>query len=193
MEKIILLIDGGYLRQIAKRKGKVYNPDYIERCAKQIIGEDERSLLRVLYYDCSPFEGRTKLPISGGIKNFPANNWLEELGQKDLFAIRKGKLKFRGYTLKKESEGMTSLTDVDFEPNFEQKGVDMRIGLDIASYSRDGLVSKIILVTNDTDCVPALKYARRNGISIALVEFEDYHISPELLLHSDKKISNTLP
>ncbi|MCK9445295.1 NYN domain-containing protein [bacterium] len=193
MEKIILLIDGGYLRQISKIKGKIYNPDYIEKCAKKIMEEDEKNLLRVLYYDCSPFEGSTTLPISRKPKKFLTSNWLEELGQKDLFAIRRGKLKFRGYTLKRESAGKTELTDDDFEPSFEQKGVDMRIGLDIASYSHNRLVAKIILVTNDTDCVPTLKYARRNGISVSLVEFEDYHLSPELLLHTDKKILKTLP
>jgi len=192
MEKTILLIDGGYLRKIARKKGKNYNPEYIEKCAKKII-KDEDNLLRILYYDCFPFEGTTTLPISRNKKKFTNNHWLEELGQKDLFAIRKGKLKFRGYTLKVESGGKTELTDDDFEPNFEQKGVDMRIGLDIASYSHDKLVTKIILITNDTDCVPALKYARRNGISISLVEFQGYCLSPELLLHSDKKVLEILP
>lgn len=136
-------------------------------------------MLRILYYDCLPYEGEVILPIS---KN-----------KKEFFAIRKGKLKFRVYTLKKESQGKANLIDDDFEPNFEQKGVDMRIGLDIASYSHNGIVDKIIIVTNDTDCVPALKDARRNGISISLVELNSVNLSYELLLHVDKQIKIELP
>lgn len=33
MPKIIVLIDGGFLRVRAKLAGKVYNPDFIERFA----------------------------------------------------------------------------------------------------------------------------------------------------------------
>jgi len=102
-------------------------------------------------------------------------------------------LKFRGYTLKKESQGKANLTDDDFEPNFEQKGVDMRIGLDIANYSHNRIVDKIIIATNDTDCVPALKDARRSGISISLVELNRVNLSYELLLHVDKIIKIELP
>ena len=48
-------------------------------------------------------------------------------------AVRLGVLKFRGYKLKKTPvTGIAALTDADFKPDFEQKGVDMRIGLDIA-------------------------------------------------------------
>jgi len=66
----------------------------------------------------------------------------------------------------------------------------MRIGLDIANYSHNKLVSKIILLSNDTDCVPALKYARKNGIFVELVELEGSFLT---ILHADKKIKISLP
>lgn len=191
MEKTILIIDGGYLRKISKKLHKKYTPEYIEKCAQKIT--EEENLLRILYYDCLPYEGEVILPISKNKKKFESVDWMEKLGKKEFFAIRKGKLKFRGYTLKKESQGKANLTDDDFEPNFEQKGVDMRIGLDIASYSHNRIVDKIIIVTNDTDCVPALKDARRNGISISLVELNSVNLSYELLLHVDKQIKIELP
>jgi hypothetical protein len=50
--------------------------------------------------------------------------------------VRRGVLKFRGYKPKQTPVNPTGPpTDADFAPDFEQKGVDMRIGLDIASYS----------------------------------------------------------
>ncbi len=75
--------------------------------------------------------------------------------------------------------------DSDFEPKFEQKGVDMRIGLDMALFSANRAVELITLMTNDTDCIPAMKYARRAGIQVALIELPGCKPAPELLTHSD--------
>src|SRR5271154_3009559 len=64
--------------------------------------------------------------------------WLHELSRKDLFAVRVGVLKFRGFFLKPSKIPFTPtgpLSDTDFEPKFEQKGVDKRIGLDMATLS----------------------------------------------------------
>jgi len=49
-----------------------------------------------------------------------------------------------------------------------QKGVDMRIGIDIASLTLKGQVDTIILVAGDSDFVPAAKLARREGIEFIL-------------------------
>jgi uncharacterized LabA/DUF88 family protein len=44
----------------------------------------------------------------------------------------------------------------------------MRIGLDIASLSYKRLVDRIILISGDSDFVPAAKVARREGIDFIL-------------------------
>lgn len=49
-----------------------------------------------------------------------------------------------------------------------QKGVDMRIGIDIASLALKKQVDTIILVSGDSDFVPAAKLARREGIDFIL-------------------------
>lgn len=51
----------------------------------------------------------------------------------------------------------TALTDADFAPIFEQKGVDMRIGLDIATFAERRSVERVLLVSGDTDMIPAMK------------------------------------
>ncbi len=63
----------------------------------------------------------------------------------------------------------------------------MRIGLDMANYAQTHAVDKVALVTNDTDCIPAMKYARRAGIQIALVCVPGCTPAPELLAHCDFK------
>lgn len=49
-----------------------------------------------------------------------------------------------------------------------QKGVDMRIGIDIASLALKKHVDTIVLVAGDSDFVPAAKLARREGIDFIL-------------------------
>lgn len=49
-----------------------------------------------------------------------------------------------------------------------QKGVDMRMGLDISTLTLKKQVDTIILVTGDSDFVPAAKVARREGVEFLL-------------------------
>lgn len=186
MQKVVVLIDGGNLRVLARRAGYQYNPDYIEKLAHACV-ESSETLLRALYYDCPPYNGKVRLPVSGNQKEFTGSDaWLRQLARKDIFAVREGVLKFRGYKpARVPITPAAPLSDADFEPIFEQKGVDMRIGLDIATFSDNRMVERIILVSGDTDCIPAMKYGRKAGLQIVLVRFPNAHIAPELLEHAD--------
>lgn len=193
--KAIVLIDGGFLRVAAKKASIPYDPAFIERFALGCQGKDEQ-IFRVLYYDCAPYTGTVKLPVSGAPHSFTGGDaWLHELARKDLFAVRRGVLKFRGFKPRKTPVSAigTTLTDADFTPDFEQKGVDMRIGLDIAAYAANRAVERIILISNDTDCVPALKFGRRAGLQTVLIELPNVKPAPELLAHCDFKRSIPWP
>ncbi len=191
--KIAILIDGGFLRVAAKKAKKTYDPDFIEAFAKGCATADE-DIFRILYYDCAPYGGTVKLPVSGASHVFTSNDaWLHMLSHKDLFAVRRGVLKFRGFRPRKTPVAPTALTDADFEPIFEQKGVDMRIGLDIAAYAQNRAVDRIVLVTADTDCVPALKYGRKAGLQTVLVRPPKTTLASELLAHVDFCRSIVLP
>lgn len=184
--KVAILIDGGFLRAQARVAHYKCNPDFIEKFALKCVAGDE-TLLRILYYDCAPYSGTGKRPISGSVEQFSKNDqWLKNLAARDLFAVRRGELKFRGYKPKKTPLALNApLSDNDFRPDFEQKGVDMRIGLDIASYSTSKHVDRIILVSGDTDCIPAMKHGRKAGLQIVLVKLQNSKPAPELLWHCD--------
>lgn len=183
--KVAVLIDGGYLRVQAQRQQLPYTPAYIEKTALTCVAPEER-LLKILYYDCAPYPNEITYPISGR-KGAPRDGqWLHELSYKDYFAVRRGVLKFRGFKLKK-SRYMSNgpLRDEDFVPDLEQKGVDMRIGLDIASMSETKSVDRIILITGDTDCIPAMKHARKAGLQVVLIELPGRSQAKEMLAHTD--------
>jgi uncharacterized LabA/DUF88 family protein len=185
MTAVAILIDGGNLRALARTAGHKYDPAYIEKVA-HACAVDGEAILCILYYDCAPYIGTARLPISGELREFKGSDgWLRELARKDLFAVRRGTLKFRGFKPRRTPIPPKELTDADFAPDFEQKGVDMRIGLDIALMSDKKVVDKIILISGDTDCVPAMKYGRKAGIQIVVVRFPNSTIAPELLEHAD--------
>ena len=183
--KAAVFIDGGHLRVLARQAGYRYDPDYIEAVAHACVVGDE-TLLRVLYYDCAPYRGNPKLPVSGEPAVFQGSDeWLKALAAKSLFAVRLGTLKFRGFEPKRVPITSAALSDEDFKPRFEQKGVDMRLGLDIASYAADRSIDRVILVTGDTDCLPVMKRARTVGLQVVLVHFPKQRLARELLWHSD--------
>jgi uncharacterized LabA/DUF88 family protein len=183
--RIAVLIDGGHLRVLTRNAGYVYSPDYIEKVAHACV-ESGESLLRILYYDCAPYAGTVTLPISGAAHEFKGSDiWLRKLAERNLFAVRRGILKFRGFKPIKTPIASQQLTDADFKADFEQKGVDMRIGLDMANFSAMRSVDRLILITGDTDCLPAMKHACINGLQVVLVTFPNHKPAHELLWHSD--------
>jgi uncharacterized LabA/DUF88 family protein len=194
MKNLVLMIDGGFLRVAARKAKKNYDPDFIEGFCASCI-ETGEELFRALYYDCAPYQGQQKLPVSGLIQNFAnSGQWLSDLAKKDLIAVRLGVLKFRGYKLKKTPlAGTAALSDADFSPDFEQKGVDMRIGLDIAAYSALKHIHRIALVTADTDCVPAMKLARKSGVQVVLIALPGGLVPRELAEHADYVRTVVLP
>lgn len=94
------------------------------------------------------------------------------------YALRLGELSDTGvgYYLSPEKTklllngkiGLNELTEKDLSFSMSQKGVDMRIGIDIASLAYKKQVNQIVLIAGDSDFVPAAKLARREGIDFVL-------------------------
>lgn len=61
-----------------------------------------------------------------------------------------------------------AIRDDDIRLDLRQKGVDLRIGVDIASLTLKRQVDTIILISGDSDFVPAAKLARREGVEFIL-------------------------
>jgi len=76
------------------------------------------------------------------------------------------------------------LGDTDVALGLRQKGVDMRIGLDITSITLKKQADTIVLVTGDSDFVPAAKLARREGVEFILDPMRQ-NVSDDLFEHID--------
>ena len=60
----------------------------------------------------------------------------------------------------------------------------MKLGIDVASLVLKKQVDQIILISGDSDFVPAAKLARREGIDFVLDPLWT-HVSPDLFEHID--------
>lgn len=72
----------------------------------------------------------------------------------------------------------------DLVPNISQKGVDMRIGLDIAWIALKRIADVLVLVTGDSDFIPAMKMARKEGLTVVLKSM-GHPVFKELKVHAD--------
>ena len=189
MKKTAVFIDGGHLRARAKSAGRAFTADFVVKVARAAVPVGDE-LFRIQYYDCEPFSGTVKLPVSGASKSYAANSpLLAELAREELVAVRRGVLKFRGWERTgaslKAGTPAASLTDADFKAKWEQKGVDLRIGLDIVTMTESRAAELIVLVTGDTDLIPAMKLARGRGLQLAGLDLPNRRIVPELKPHLD--------
>lgn len=187
MKKVAILIDGEWFRRGLDRalKGKLphgVTADVMYRNALLCLGAGEE-VFRLFYYDCPPYEGIETNPIDQSktdFKQLPKHQartrFLNELKAMDYVALRLGVARQRGWTLteayiQKAISGRHQPPQAgDVFLSLEQKGVDMRIGIDVATLALKGIVDRIILISGDTDMIPAMKLARREGVQVVLVE-----------------------
>lgn len=205
-----ILVDGGFYikryREIFQNGGNT-TPDqvakYLFKMALDHLNDHDgtrRELYRIFFYDCAPFMRTRVHPISGEEFDFSKTdeaafrrNLHDELKRLRKLALRLGHLvEGRGWQISGDKTrallagdlGPDELDYGDVFFDFRQKGVDMKIGLDIASLAYKRLVDQIILVAGDSDFVSAAKLARREGIDFVLDPM--WHpIHPSLLEHID--------
>lgn len=201
--KYIVLMDGGFVKhKFLQVFGRDPSASDIKELSDKIIlyNKVDDTLIRIYYYDSPPLTTQLKKPVSGTVLDlsktptFLANKQrLEALKRTDHFAVREGRLTMNGWKLKQSAIGKAAadLTDSDFSPDIQQKGVDMKIGLDIAWISFNKIAERILVITGDSDFIPAIKLARRNGIQVYLFTLA-HGVTHELTEHSDRLVVSAI-
>lgn len=203
-----ILLDGGFLTK------KLYQTLKRHATADDIVKECERlqnlpevqnyELLRIYYYDAPPASSSINRPISNkqlklsGTERFKLSQSLyDQLVVKPHFALRMGetnlspnKWRIKPRVAKELIRSPRALTDEDFDLDLTQKGVDVRIGLDMARLCLRETVRAVVVVTGDSDFVPAFKFVRREGVKVILDPL-DHNVRIELRQHADVVISHS--
>ena len=104
-------------------------------------------------------------------------NALERLSS---FTVRLGVVKYRG----KNNQG---------QPIYQQKQVDLLLGLDFALLSAKRSITHAAVVTGDSDMVPAFEVARREGIAVWLFSGETRSRARELWQAADERVDLDQP
>lgn len=198
------MIDGWFMRKrIYVMKGFHYDgPNIRKYCIRHLKNDDrDQTIYRIFYYDTLPLMQKGHHPITHKAINFgntpvaiAQNNLLDSIKRTPNFALRLGATHWRdnGWILDPNrlkallSKKITidNLKESDIKPFIEQKTVDMKMGLDIASIATKRLADTMIIITGDSDIVPALKLARQEGMMVGLDPLWN-PIRPELSEHVD--------
>lgn len=191
--KTAILVDGGFYRKRAYYLFGDKTPferaeELISYCHRHLYNGKDKArseLYRIFYYDCMPSQKNIYNPLtqkSVDLSKTDEYKWsvsfFEELKSKRKTALRMGELSdstleymFKPGIIKKlcrKEITVDDLTEADLRLNIQQKGVDMKIGLDISSLAYKRQVDQIVLISGDSDFVPAAKHARREGIDFIL-------------------------
>lgn len=198
--KFAILMDGGFVKKKIQQRTKAF-PTVADidvevariKTHQALLGCE---LLRIYWYDAVPASGVLKNPIDGTSIDLARNRIYssnvslhQALEIHPDFALRMGESAVYGWTV--GSSALKSLTKKprppaadDLVPNIQQKGVDLRIGLDLARLALRALVGSVVVVTGDSDLIPAFKFVRREGVRVYL-DHMNHGVRRELKVHAD--------
>lgn len=207
MIRTAIMVDGAFYRKRAYyfwgEKSAADRAKELDHYCKRHIKEEkaDSELYRVFYYDCPPSTKKIYHPLTKKTVDLKTtdqyiwtNAFFRELMHQRKFALRLGHLaeeqafyNIKPNITRKLLNGSMSVQDLkesDFVLDIKQKGVDMRIGVDIASVTFKKQVDRIILISGDSDFVPAAKQARREGVDFILDPMRSV-IKDDLFEHID--------
>ena len=147
MSKAIVLIDGGsfYFKLKSLKIKNQLNFDFT-KFANFLIGKKE--LISSTYY-----VGKVKTDETNKSQKLHKNQ------QKLLSQLKKHNIRYKlGYLLKNNGK-------------YHEKGVDVQMAVDILVTAYENIADHIIIVSSDTDLIPAINKAQRLGKTVEYVGF----------------------
>jgi len=168
MGRIAIFIDGAYLQYTLKHE---FNSPKI--CFRKLVNRmaGEREILRSYYYNCEPYQSNP--PTADEKERFgKAQRFHYALDQIPRFQVRLGKLEFRG-------------CDAQGKPIFQQKRVDIQMGVDLVLLAAKNLISDAAVLAGDSDFLPAIDAAKPEGVVIHL--FHGEHPHTDLVARCDER------
>lgn len=157
MPRAAIFIDGAYLDFILRDHFGLPRIDY-HRLANELAGDVE--ILRTYYYHCPPYQSSP--PSQEERERFSrADKFHKYLERLPRYEVRLGRLAKR--------------YDQSGNPVFEQKRVDIRLGVDMALLAGKNQITHAILLAGDSDFLPAVIAAKSEGVLVHLYHGPTYH------------------
>ena len=175
MEKTAVFIDGAYLDNVLYYEHGGVKVNY-RILVETMVGAD--TLLRTYYYHCPPYQGRPPT-IRQRQKTRSWGHFKYALKKIPRFEVREGVVVCRG-------------TNPDGSLILQQKRVDLMLGVDMALLAGKQQISRVILLSGDSDFVPAIEAVKSEGVITTLWHGRRFtSVSRELFQVCDERFELT--
>jgi uncharacterized LabA/DUF88 family protein len=159
--RVAVFIDNGYLSKVLNDGKKI---DFLKFCDKVCDGKER---LRTYFYDCKPYISDPPTNEEK-IKTSQYNKFAGKVEALPRFQMRFGKLR-------KNKDG-----------SYEQKRVDILLAVELVRLSWSGQIGHAVIVTGDSDFVPAIEAAKDAGV-ITRLYYSRTAVHDELLSAVDER------
>lgn len=144
-------LDAAYVEKVLQFEHPNNRIDY-GKLAMRMAGADE--LLRAHYYHCLPYQSSP--PTAEEKARFDKRyRFIDALNYVPRFQVRLGQLAVVGI-------------DANGRKIFQQKRVDLMLGVDMALLAGKGKITSIALFTGDSDTIPAVEAVKQEGVTVTL-------------------------
>jgi uncharacterized LabA/DUF88 family protein len=163
-ERAAVFIDGGYFDKVLSSLGRV-RPDYLRFSDKVCCGAER---FRTYYYHCMPHQSNP--PTEEERNRYAAmDHFVHSLRRLTRFEVCLGRLQH-------------------INGEYRQKGIDTLLSIDIVELAATGQIGKAILVSGDSDFVPAIKRAKAKGVIVELFYSPATYLHTELFEACDDRV-----
>ncbi len=168
MGRIAIFIDAAYLQFTLKEEFDSPRIDF-KKLVSEMAGGSE--VLRSYYYDCEPYQSNP--PTEAEKERFGrVQRFHYALDRIPRFQVRLGMLAYRG-------------CDADGKPIFQQKRVDIQMGVDLVLLAAKKAITDAVVLAGDSDFLPAIDVAKTEGVVIHLFHGQNPH--HDLVSRSDER------
>ena len=151
MGQVAIFLDGGYMDKVMFHDHGNKRLDYAKLVAEMSKPDD---ILRAYYYHCLPYQSNPPTPEENS-RFASKQRFNMALSRLPHFQVRLGKLVCRGI----DQSGQKILI---------QKRVDTMFGVDMALLAGKGKVTRIVVMTGDSDLIPAIEAVKTEGVVVTL-------------------------
>jgi uncharacterized LabA/DUF88 family protein len=171
-DRVAIFIDGGYIRAVLRKYYGGRKIDF-QKLSDALCGSCER--FRTYYYMAPPYQSERSTPDENRRKA-DYDRFIENLKRLPRFMVREGYLQKRSLP-RCDKCGSSQFPvcsqcgiPLPFKP-FEQKGVDVRLSIDLTQISAAKRIDRAIILSADGDFSPAIEQAKENMVIVTWAYF----------------------
>ena len=157
MEKVVVMIDAGFLSKVSYKLGEGHYFKYdLLKFSKKLASKQELIFDHLFFYNAPPFQSSS-----------PSNEEKKRKEEYDSFVQKLNKNK--EVTIR---EGRCQRLKLDGKYIYKQKGVDTLLTMDLMDMPLENKkIKTVILIASDSDFVPIIQRLKKLGIYVILYTY----------------------